>query len=82
MTGEDFPVGFIVVDPIDGRVHVEQVSVHPDHARWGIGGMLINHVGRWAAGPGIDALTLATFRGVPWNGPYYARLGFREMAPG
>lgn len=23
-----------------------------------------------------------TFQAVPWNGPYYARLGFREMAPG
>jgi hypothetical protein len=39
-------------------------------------------VGRWAAARGIDALTLVTFRAVPWNGPYYARLGFRDMAPG
>jgi GNAT superfamily N-acetyltransferase len=82
VTGEDTPVGFIVVDLIDGRAHIEQVSVHPDQAGRGIGSMLINHVGRWAAGQGIDALTLATFRSVPWNGPYYARLGFREMALG
>jgi GNAT superfamily N-acetyltransferase len=80
--GEDTPVGFIVVDLIDGRAHIEQVSVAPDQARRGIGGLLINHVDRWAAAQGIDALTLATFRAVPWNGPYYARLGFREMAPG
>lgn len=43
--------------------------------------MLIDHVGRWAADQGLDALTLATFRTVPWNGPYYMRLGFREMTP-
>jgi hypothetical protein len=25
-------------------------------------------------------MTLVTFRGVPWNAPYYERLGFRELA--
>lgn len=82
VTGEDVPLGFIVVDLIDGCAHIEQVSVHPDHARRGIGGMLINHVDRWAAGQGINALTLVTFSAVPWNGPYYARLGFRGIGPG
>jgi GNAT superfamily N-acetyltransferase len=81
VTGEDIRTGFIVVDLIDGRAHIEQVSVHPDHAGQGIGGLLINYVGGWAAGQGIDALTLTTFRTVPWNGPYYARLGFRDMNP-
>lgn len=81
VAGGDTPIGFIVVDLIDGRAHVEQVSVHPDHARRGVGGMLISYVGRWAARQGMDMLTLVTFRAVPWNGPYYARLGFREMAP-
>jgi len=81
VTGDDVPIGFIVVDLIDGRAHIEQVSVHPDRARRGIGGLLINHVDRWAAGQSIDALTFATFRAVPWNGPYYARIGFRDMAP-
>jgi len=37
--------------------------------------------------PSIDALTLTTFREVPWNGPYYQRLGFvyltvEEETPG
>ena len=82
VSGGDIPIGFIVVDLIDGRAHIEQVSVHPDYARRGVGGMLINHVDRWAGEQGIDALTLTTFRAVPWNGPYYARLGFRDMAPG
>jgi hypothetical protein len=27
----------------------------------------------------MPALTLSTFRAVPWNGPYYARLGFVEL---
>jgi hypothetical protein len=43
--------------------------------------MLLDHVAGWAARRGLPALTLITFRGVPWNAPYYERLGFREMAP-
>jgi GNAT superfamily N-acetyltransferase len=61
-------------------VHVEQVSVHPDHARRGIGAALIEHVAGWAGERGSAALTLTTFADVPWNGPYYERLGFRVLA--
>lgn len=60
-------------------MHIEQVSVHPEHQGRGIGRQLIEYVDRWAAGQGISALTLSTFRNVPWNGPYYARLGFSEL---
>ena len=77
----DEPVGFVVADVIDGAVHIEQVSVHPAYARQRIGAMLLDHVAGWAARRGLPALTLITFRGVPWNAPYYERLGFRELAP-
>ncbi|MFF0389958.1 hypothetical protein ACFYS8_14905 [Kitasatospora sp. NPDC004615] len=40
---------------------------------------LIDHVAGWAAGRGLAALTLSTFRSVPWNAPHYRRLGFREL---
>ncbi|WP_206604336.1 hypothetical protein [Arthrobacter pityocampae] len=30
---------------------------------------------------GCSALTLTTFADVPWNAPYYARLGFAIVAP-
>jgi predicted N-acetyltransferase YhbS len=51
------------------------VSVHPDRAGQGIGRRLIDHVGAWAGTP----LTLTTFAEVPWNAPYYERLGFRRL---
>ncbi|WP_328998529.1 GNAT family N-acetyltransferase [Kribbella sp. NBC_00709] len=76
----DKPTGFVFVELVDGAVHIEQISVHPEHQGRGIGRQLIEHVDRWAAGQGIPALTLTTFRSVPWNGPYYARLGFSEVA--
>lgn len=79
VTNDDDPVAFVLVDVVDGCAHVEQISVHPDHARRGIGRNLLDHVGSWAMGQGLAALTLVTFRAVPWNAPYYQRLGFREL---
>jgi GNAT superfamily N-acetyltransferase len=68
------PLAFIAVGDVDGATHIHQVSVHPSHARQGIGAALIEYVTR--AG---RAVTLTTFRDVPWNAPYYERLGFRPM---
>jgi hypothetical protein len=34
-----------------------------------------------AAAEGRPAVTLTTFRDVPWNAPSYERLGFRVVAP-
>ncbi|MEU5724471.1 GNAT family N-acetyltransferase [Micromonospora sp. NPDC047738] len=75
----DRPVAFVVVDLVDGCAHVEQLSVDPAYARRGIGRGLLDHVAGWAAARGLPALTLTTFRSVPWNGPYYTRCGFREL---
>lgn len=71
---EGVPVGFIAVGDVDHATHVHQVSVHPDSARQGIGAALIEHVTR-----GDRPVTLTTFRDVPWNEPYYERLGFRAV---
>ena len=79
--GADLPVAFVLVKLIDGLAHIEQVSIHPANAHQGIGRELIDHVDAWAAERGLRALTLTTFRDVPWNGPYYERLGFVELAP-
>ncbi|MFB9360762.1 GNAT family N-acetyltransferase [Actinoplanes nipponensis] len=77
--GDDRPLGFILVDLVDGRAHIEQVSILPDHAHRRIGRDLIDHVTSWAAGRGLGALSLTTFRSVPWNAPYYERLGFSVL---
>ncbi|MFJ3219049.1 GNAT family N-acetyltransferase [Kitasatospora sp. NPDC086801] len=69
--------GYLLAEPVDGALHIEQVSIHPDHARRGIGRALIEHL---AAGTDAPALTLTTFADVPWNAPYYARCGFRPLA--
>jgi len=61
---------------LDGDPHVEQVSVHPDHAGHGIGASLLAAAEQLARTRGHCRITLTTFRDVPWNGPYYARLGW------
>jgi GNAT superfamily N-acetyltransferase len=77
----DDPVAYVLVDVVDGAGHVEQVSVHPSHACQGLGRALIDVAATWAAQHDLPALTLTTFADVPWNAPYYARLGFRVVAP-
>jgi len=44
----------------------------------GVGRRLIGHVIAWARAEGFVSLSLTTFRNVPWNGPFYASLGFVE----
>ncbi len=75
----DVAVAYVIVERIDGCAHLEQISVHPSHARRGIGRALIAHVAAWATARGLAALTLTSFTEVPWNGPYYARCGFEFL---
>lgn len=81
------PIAYLLADVVDGAGHVEQVSVHPGHARRGLGRLLLETAAGWARERGLSALTLTSFADVPWNAPYYARLGFRvlpeaELTPG
>ncbi|MGH3878290.1 MAG: GNAT family N-acetyltransferase [Actinophytocola sp.] len=76
---DDRPVAYLLVAVVDGEAHIEQVSVVPPYARRGIGRRLIEVAREWAVAHGLAALSLTTFAGVPWNGPYYARLGFEVL---
>ncbi|MFC8226556.1 GNAT family N-acetyltransferase [Streptomyces sp. NPDC057287] len=75
----DRPAAYLVAEYVDGNLHVEQVSVHPAHARRGTGHALLNRLAAHAVAGGVPALTLTTFTDVPWNAPYYARCGFRVI---
>jgi GNAT superfamily N-acetyltransferase len=83
---EDRPVGFAFVRELDGAAHLEELDVLPAYGCRGLGSALIEAVCAWAAGR-YPAVTLATFRDVPWNAPFYARRGFsaiptQELSPG
>lgn len=70
--------GFLIWSPKDGCAYIEEVSVHPDHAGHRLAQRLIDALAADARGR-YGALTLATFREVAWNAPYYRRLGFAEL---
>jgi GNAT superfamily N-acetyltransferase len=78
---KDVPVGFAHVKVLEpGVAHLDELDVHPDHGRRGLGKGLVMAVCEWAASAGYRSVTLATFRDVPWNMPFYARLGFEVIA--
>jgi GNAT superfamily N-acetyltransferase len=77
--------GFACVDIVDGAAHLWQLSVHPASGRRGLGRKLVETVCDWASSNGYPAVTLTTFRDVPWNAPFYSQLGFRvldDLSPG
>lgn len=76
----DAPVGFAAVGPLDGQGYLHEIDVHPDHGQRGLGRRLVEAACEWAREQGLTAMQLSTFRDIPWNAPFYARLGFRELA--
>lgn len=78
----DVPIGFAHVEILpDGLPHLEEIDVHPAHARRGVGTGLVRAVCEWATEQGHPEITLTTFRALPWNMPFYARMGFEEVPP-
>jgi GNAT superfamily N-acetyltransferase len=75
----DQPVGYVLVDEVDGNAHVEQLSVRPDHQGLGVGRALLDRVRAWAIENGRSAISLTSFAEVPWNRPLYEHLGFRVL---
>ncbi len=78
-TDANEPLGYVMLDILDGHAHVEQISVRPDHGRRGLGAALLEGACSWATRQGFAAITLTTFRDVAWNAPFYAKHGFRIL---
>ena len=68
--------GFINAEVIDGEFYVGEVSVSEAYQKKGIGSKLFETALTEAKSLGLSTATLTTFIDVPWNAPYYQRLGF------
>lgn len=77
----DPPRGFVHVLDLEGHAHLEQVSVLAAAGRRGLGTALVRAAVAEAASRGYAGVTLCTYADLPWNGPFYARLGFTEVEP-
>lgn len=73
------PAGFALTSTREGTLYLDQISVDPRHGRRGLGAALVNRVVKDAAERKLKSVTLSTFRDLAWNGPFYKRLGFREI---
>lgn len=75
------PVGFALVEQVGDTLYLAEISVEPAWARRGLGTRLLEYVAMVARQRRCAAVTLSTFRDVPWNAPYYAARGFDVLDP-
>lgn len=75
VVGEDV-VGFAAAAPVGRVVHLHELSVAQRMQRRGIGATLLEALAIDSRNSGFRAITLNTFKDVPWNAPFYARHGF------
>ena len=77
---ENQPIGYSVTGALGRSLHLFELTVDPDHGRRGIGSALVEAAVAEAAAGGFREVSLTTFRDVPFNQPFYERLGFAELA--
>ncbi|MCX9000480.1 GNAT family N-acetyltransferase [Citrobacter portucalensis] len=76
---DDHPVGFLVGETLESSLFIAELSLHLEWQGKGIGRRLLEYVAEQARAKGYTSLTLTTFRDVPWNAQWYARLGFEML---
>ncbi len=69
----DCPVGFMILSWVDGDPYVDQLSVHPNFMRQGVGSRLLQRAISWSED---RPLWLTTYSHLAWNRLYYERFGF------
>lgn len=79
---DDRPIGFVIAErcAADRALHIVELAVRHDRQRAGCGRALMAAAIASARAAKLSAVTLTTFRDVPWNAPFYARLGFELLA--
>lgn len=76
---QDRPVGFVCATAFGEALHIEELAVAHAQQGQGLGRQLMAAARHYAQAQGFKAMTLTTFLEVPWNAPFYARLGFEVV---
>jgi GNAT superfamily N-acetyltransferase len=79
LEGAGEPIGFAALALLDGAAYLDQLSVLRRAMRRGVGRRLLEVAIDWARAEGQRALTLTTYRHLPFNRPFYERCGFRVL---
>jgi predicted N-acetyltransferase YhbS len=77
----DDPVGFVMMVRLQDWAQLAEIDVLPEWGRRGIGTALVRVGVDWARRRGLRRVVLSTMRDVPWNAPFYRRLGFEVVPP-
>jgi GNAT superfamily N-acetyltransferase len=75
----DIVIGFAITREVDRTLYLQEIDIAPEHGQQGIGSALIETVQVWGKGLGYAVMSLSTFRDLPWNAPFYTKLGFRIL---
>jgi GNAT superfamily N-acetyltransferase len=76
---ENISVGFAIANEIDENAYLQEIDVHPNYGRRGIGRRLIEYVCLWAKSQHYDRIFLSTFLDIEWNAPFYLKCGFQIL---
>ena len=89
---EAIEAGLSIIADVDGRAvgfamgalysedaYLHELDVERAGQRKGLGAALVWAFVKAARDKGARTVYLSTFREPPWNAPFYARLGFREV---
>ncbi len=75
------PIGFAVVNKLDGQVYLKEISVRCVYSGKGIGRQLTEYVICSAHEYGYKTMALTTFADLPFNAPFYCSCGFADFIP-
>jgi GNAT superfamily N-acetyltransferase len=75
----DVAVGFLGALVLDQQFYIAELSVARPHQGIGLGAALMTAANNCARDRQFRLITLTTYRDLPWNGPFHAKLGFTEI---
>jgi GNAT superfamily N-acetyltransferase len=75
-------LGFGACEAFEDGLHLWELAVRRDAQGQAVGRRIIEAAVAEGRRRAMPAITLTTFRNIPWNAPYYARQGFRVLPDG
>jgi GNAT superfamily N-acetyltransferase len=80
LDAENRPQGFLSAERHGSDLHIHELSVMQSMQGQGTGRRLIEAAKDYARSSKLNFVTLTTFTNVPWNAPFYFRIGFQAVA--
>lgn len=73
-------VAFATCHQYQQFLHLDEISVHPASGKQGIGTALVKRILQESQSRKLQGTTLTTFSNIPWNAPFYKKMGFNILS--